>query len=505
MSPDTSDPRIEELRLALARLLGPNFNLVQQELTRLQEHLRQAQALSETDLQALQRALQALSEQSGQVGQDLTRLQAALADPQQVTALLKLGLLPALEQEVGQEPDRYAEAIAPALTPAIRNQIRNSRLEMIAALYPIIGQTIVKAISEATQDLRRNIDTRLKHSVNLRQVFHRLSARLRGVSEGDLVLRESLPGTITHVFLIHRQTGLLLQQVARQEEAQDMDQVSAMLTAISDFARTALHDETSDLEEIQHGTANILVRTSQLAYIAVVIQGAQPSGYANLLQRAIHEINLQFEPVLRNFNGDMSTLPDFSPWLRPLLNPQMEEGEIAPASADLSSGQKAALSAGAGGLVILLALLIFSCIFAVRLWPVAFPLPTATPTWSATPVAPTATLTPSPTATPTFTATVTVTPSATPTHTPTPLPSPTRLTFKGVMTGNVWVQEEPRQDSKRYAAPALINTTVEVLAVYGPWTRIAWVDEFGLHEGWVPGQWVGLTTPVPSSLVTPAQ
>ena len=71
-----------------------------------------------------------------------------LSDPRQVTDLIKRGLSPALQEEIGAKTSHYGEIIAPIISPAISNQIRNAQPEMVAALYPIIGQTIARAISE---------------------------------------------------------------------------------------------------------------------------------------------------------------------------------------------------------------------------------------------------------------------------------------------------------------------------------------------------------------------
>ncbi len=123
---------------------------------------------------------------------------------------MKLGLGSALEQEINLKTNHYSEIIAPVISPAISSQIRSARPEMIAALYPIIGQTITKAIFEAMQDLRRRIDTNLKRSLNAGAWVNRLKAKLRGISTTDLVMRESMGYEIIRVFLIHRGTGLLL-------------------------------------------------------------------------------------------------------------------------------------------------------------------------------------------------------------------------------------------------------------------------------------------------------
>jgi hypothetical protein len=504
MNPDSENQSFEQLRQALTRLLQADFIPLQSDIQSLQEQLRQLETMSDQmsgDQGALRTALRELVEITDKIDQRILQIKTDMDDQKKTAERLKPVLGPVFRENVQQAPDLYTEAIAPVITPAIREQIRNNRAEIIAVLYPIIGQTIGKAISEAFQDLRRSIDARLKQNLNLRQQFLRVVARLRGVSESDLLLRESLPYSIKHVFLIHRQTGLLLKQLSPAKEKQDMDLISAMLTAIRDFARDAFGADESELEEIQYGDSRILLKTGQFAYLAVVVQGFEPPGYASQLQRVTHDLNIEYEHPLRDFAGEMEALPDFEPSLHPLLTPTSRDWETDQTAGELSRGQKIALGGGASGIVVLLGLVAFAFIFTIRLWPVAFPAPTATPTLTATPTF-TSTVTPSPT----MTYTPTLTPTATATFTPSPLPTATPTSLRAVMTGSVWVRLMPDANAEHYPVIVMRGTPVDVLAVYGTWAKIFWTTQLGYNEGWVPIMWVGIPSNIlPPELVTPVK
>lgn len=56
--------------------------------------------------------------------------------------------------------------VVPVLGDAIRRKIRDARTEMVEALYPIIGQMVVRAVSEAMRDLARSIDARRRDDVS---------------------------------------------------------------------------------------------------------------------------------------------------------------------------------------------------------------------------------------------------------------------------------------------------------------------------------------------------
>jgi hypothetical protein len=496
----TPDPPVDiaALRQSLERLLQTDFHALHDDISRLQDQVRYLEGLSNPlpeDIRQLGDAIRNLGQKSKDLEQHLAGLQENLTNPDQVTDLIRLGLAPALQKEFKKAPVEYGKIVAPVISPAISSQIRNARPEMIAALSPIIGQTISKAIADAMQDLRRRIDANLQQNLNLKQQITRFTARLRGVSEADLILRQALDYKISHVFLIHRETGLLLKQVARDEEKMDPDIFSAILTAIRNFAQDTFQSRENELEEIQYGDSHILLRNGVYAYLAVVVEGVQPSGYTTLMHNTIHDINMQYAEELSGFSGEMDRLHDFRDELAPLLNPSPEDLGAAFQKETLNPNQKKLLGWGVAALLLLIAFSIFACIFAVRLMPVAFPRPTAT----LPPPTPTATALPTATPAPTATATPLPTATAVPTLTATP------GLLTGSMIGNVWVRLNPTLDSQFYPAAILINTPVEIRAQYGRWVKIAWTAEAGVQEGWVPLMWVGLPQPVPAQLITPVE
>jgi hypothetical protein len=79
------------------------------------------------------------------------------------------------------------------------------------------------------------------------------------------------------------------------------------------------------------------------------------------------------------------------------------------------------------------------------------------------------------------------------------------MVYEGVMIGNVWVHQAPDRSSIVSPIAVLINTKVELLAVYNGWVKISWSTKFGNQEGWVPQEFVGILYPIPSQLVTPVK
>ncbi|RME49652.1 MAG: SH3 domain-containing protein, partial [Caldilineae bacterium] len=247
---------------------------------------------------------------------ELKRLETRLTDPQILSAI-----------------------IAPALGNAIRQKIRDAREEMIEALYPIIGQTVVRAVSEAIRDLARTLDAQMRTSFNPMRAVRRVQARVSGVSSAEMLLRESLPFEVEEVFLIHRETGLLLWHISRDpEESADSDLIGGMLTAIRDFAQEAFgRGEEGQLDEIQYGDRRILIEAAQHAYLAVVVDGIEPPGFRAEMRERIITVDHTHEETLREYDGDPTPLQPVEQPLRSLITSAQPQ-ELSPTQKRLLAG-----------------------------------------------------------------------------------------------------------------------------------------------------------------------
>ncbi len=460
----------------------------------------------------------------GQDGEALTELRDILLreDNEYLIETVKSAITPALARKIDDAEDEVSDTLAPVIGPSIRRQIQDSQDDIIAALYPIIGKTIRKAVAESMRDLANRVDQNLRTTFSVQRLTRPIRARMQGVSTAELALRESFPFRVEEVFLIHRESGILLSHLSSDPEAaEDRDLVSGMLTAISDFAQDAFGDEEEgDLGAIQYGTLSIRLEPGPWAYLAVVSEGVAPDGFRDQVYDTVSDIHSAYPQALREYDGDPDSLPGIEGYLQPLL---LASDAATPDEPD-TARKGPWLPIVAVGIILLLCVTL-SCWGAWRLAgggaPTATPSPpptatatlTSTPTATLTPTA-TATQTPTPTPTRTPTSTPTHTPTSTPTHTPTSTPTltPTPTSTPtdaptlalGVMIGNVRLREEPRVDSPLTGETALTGLPVEIVAVYEDWYLIRWPpgDAAG-SSGWVPGRWVGVLAPPPAAIITP--
>lgn len=459
------------------------FSQERERIVALQRAAGQFENQTRENLQALQeeaqRLKQELSAAETRLGQELESLRRAQDDLDALITRLTPAISGMVADSIRNSPEAMAEALGPVMGEAIRVQIRDSRQEMVEAIYPIIGETIQKALAEFTRELQRNIDARLKTSLSPLDFLRLAWARLRGVPASRLTLRDALPFAVRQLFLVHRQSGLLLAHShPDQVAATDADLVSSMLTAIRDFVRDSYGSGQGEeeLDEIQYGGQRIILVTGSQAYLAAVIEGIEPQGFRAALRDFLTDLHLREARALREYSGNLADFAPASTRLRNLLQAASPRQDSAPRP--LSRAQKGILAFASAGLLLFLALSCFYLQFTLALLPLAFPPPSLTPTQ-------TFTLTPSPTLT------ATLTPSLTPTFTPRPSATFTltpATTF--TLLGNVWLRSGPGAEY-----PVLLALSqgeqVQRLQTQGEWSLVLWRNTQGQAvQGWLPSLWL---------------
>lgn len=521
-SPESSPPQLDDHRLESIRAIllaqdREQINALAAETAALENKSQQEKEALLQRIEALQQELDRLQE-SNRRGQELAdRLQEELdhirldmaADHENRVPFLVGRISDVLSQAAKESRLSLARALSPVMGAAISSQIRESQDEMIDALQPIILRTVQKALAQFGRDLQRNIDARLKASLGPAGLFRSFTSRLRGVDDADLILRESLPFTIDELFLIQRESGLLVDYAgAEQDEGREKELISGMLTAVRDFTRDSFGDGTTEeeLDEIQYGDERIIIEGGTAAYVAAAVQGVEPPGFRTALSDFIAEQHLYYGEELRNFDGDLDGLPDFNAELNDFRE-RFAPTAPAPVEPMSSRERRLLIAAGIGG-ILALALACFYLQFTIALLPVAFG-ETATPTSTMMPTN-TVTVTVTETAVPTITPTVTSTNTPTSTHTavpsatatespspsPTPRPSATPTIVPPTATREltraiapVWARRTPDQDSDLlFTIPAAVDITI--LDRSGEWLEVEVVTGDDRQQGWVHQRWV---------------
>src|SRR5215470_1442498 len=141
----------------------------------------------------------------------LRDLQARLDDPHSQTKLVSNVLADAISLRA--DDPHLNRALSPAVERAINNSVRRNAKPLADALFPVMGPAIRKAISHALAAMVQSLNQALEQSLSWRAIRWRIDAWRTGKPFSEIVLLHTLLYRVEQVFLIHRQTGLLLLHV----------------------------------------------------------------------------------------------------------------------------------------------------------------------------------------------------------------------------------------------------------------------------------------------------
>ncbi|NJR50464.1 MAG: hypothetical protein HC780_13760 [Leptolyngbyaceae cyanobacterium CSU_1_3] len=142
---------------------------------------------------------------------------------------------PAISKQILIDSNQVSTAIAPVIGDALKKQIEIEQDSVIDALYPVIGGTISKYLAETI----RAINQQIENSVSVDGIKRKIRAKMQGVSEAELILREAIPFTVQAIFLIQKSSGLIVADIQCTDSKRlESDMIAGMLTAIRSLPTT---------------------------------------------------------------------------------------------------------------------------------------------------------------------------------------------------------------------------------------------------------------------------
>ena len=273
---------------------------------------------TDPDLDRLRRLIVAVEQDR------LDELEHRLDDPDVRAEEISL-VLPESLARSAHDGNRLSLALAPAVEAALTISITKNRKHLAEALAPAMGPAIRRAIAETLRAMVDSFNQVLQHSLSARSLRWRVEAWRTGRPFAEVVLSHSLVYKVEQVFLVHRQSGVLLQHVAADHTAaQDGDLVSGMLTAIQDFVRDSFSVGAEEgVDTMRVGNLSVLVEQGEEAYLAAVVRGMPPVSLRTVLRDALESIHLEMGEVFEAFAGDTAPFEDVTPHLEGCLQMQV--------------------------------------------------------------------------------------------------------------------------------------------------------------------------------------
>ncbi len=220
----------------------------------------------------------------------LSRVERRVEALEQVNAELA-SQLPSLVRAAPVEP--MNRALANPVAAALGSAVQRNRTSIVDALFPVIGPIIRKAIAEALRGLMRDMNRVLESTFTPRGIRWRIEAWSSGLPYAHVVLKHTLRYQIDHVFLIERDSGLVLHRVSSPGLPDlDADAIAGMLTAIGQFVRDSVSgDGDNSLEAARVGEHLLWIVEGPRASLACFIQGVPPDELRSVLSDRLEQIH----------------------------------------------------------------------------------------------------------------------------------------------------------------------------------------------------------------------
>ncbi|MEQ1844201.1 MAG: OmpA family protein, partial [Nitrospira sp.] len=209
----------------------------------------------------------------------------------------------------GKQDERLTAALTPHVQTALTSSVRRTPHVIAEAIAPIMGPAIRQAIVRTLQGMMQSFNQTIDHSLSPKGLAWRIEAWRTGRPFAEVVLLHTLRFRVEQLFLIHRDTGLLLHHVGSDTAViHDQQLVSGMLTAIQAFVQDTFSTPRGQtLNTLEVGECRVLIEQGSQAILACVVRGTAPGYLRAQVQQTLESIQLDYADAFATFDGNPSS------------------------------------------------------------------------------------------------------------------------------------------------------------------------------------------------------
>lgn len=260
---------------------------------------------SKTDLDHLRKLL------LGSEYQDLLNLQREFSDHSNASDKISSVISEAIALRTSKD-DSVSKALVPSVEDAIRVSAIRDPKRLANALFPVMGPAIREAVADAINSTMLQMNQLMENSFSARSIKWRIDAFRTKRSFAEVMLSETVLYQVEQVFLIHRETSLLISHLTSANAiVKDPDMVSSMLTVVTEFVKDSfVVDTQQNIKSIKFGQLNLLFEAGPHAIIVAAVRGMLPTDSQITIREQVEELHRLFGKQLESYAGDADQFPD---------------------------------------------------------------------------------------------------------------------------------------------------------------------------------------------------
>lgn len=262
----------------------------------------------------------------GDNSEQLSELKQRIENVEQRTKDVAEVLPPAIDAGL-KNNSGLVQALKEPVSLGLKEAIRTEPTAYAEILYPVMAPSIRRAIAQAISSMLVTINRTIESATTVQGLGMRVESLRTGVPYAELALRRSLLFQVEHVYLIDRDTGLLIAEEARPDaQSLDSDAVSAMFSAIQSFVQDSFtQSDGGRLTDLKVGEHNVWVVHGPKLMLACVIYGDAPESLKGQLDDALDGIRTNYASEINRFEGDSNIFVGIDDYLRPLLQLKLKD------------------------------------------------------------------------------------------------------------------------------------------------------------------------------------
>lgn len=213
---------------------------------------------------------------------------------------------------------------------------------MIDVLYPILGGMVTRYVTNVFRELLEKINRKMEERLSFRSLRRKLKARLTGVSETELMFEESFQARILSVFVIHKETGLLIAESTWGEtEIDDPHMVASMASAIKDFINDWIRrgGEASEVQLVSYGTSTLYIESAGSVYLVAFLDQEPDYEQRDRINDFFGGLVERYRRFFQRFDGDGSApeIPRITEEINAFIHPENQLSELSRSARKKSS------------------------------------------------------------------------------------------------------------------------------------------------------------------------
>ena len=254
--------------------------------------------------------------------EQLDNLPAQSLEAEDISRVLPEAIL--VRTKTGKDK-QLANVLTPTVEAALSASAKKDPRPLIEAIVPLLGPAIRTAVSQVVSGFTQKIDQILEQYFSAKGWRWRWESWRTGKPFAEVVRSHTLLFQVEQVFLIHRKTGVLLQQVvAGTNVVQDVDKVSHLLAAVQGFVQDSFGSQDGEALDNFHidGELTVSIEQGPHALLAAVLRGNPPRRLRRVFLDALENIHREQGRALEEFNGDVVLFEASRPYLEDCLRRQ---------------------------------------------------------------------------------------------------------------------------------------------------------------------------------------